>query len=180
MAPADFFVASSRIRSIYVVQIDKQYDTCSEGSAIHVQYELSEQCLSERICTRFLCIDSITFGLFRGTIQSNAGRWKRLPQIVVGISQAAAQPKQNTTTSRWWCTKDLPFFIPNLSKIQHHSFPPPFPFRAYVQGSPPGCGWFQIPGVSQVEKGEHRTQVFLLCICAYVRFATLVPHLLLL
>ena len=33
-------------------------------------------------------------------------------------------------------------------------------------------------GVSQVEKGEHRTQAFLLCMCAYVRFAAVVLLLL--
>ena len=38
----------------------------------------------------------------------------------------------------------------------------------------------KIPGLSQVEKGEHRTQAFFLCIWAYVRFAAVIPLLLLL
>ena len=31
-----------------------------------------------------------------------------------------------------------------------------FIFYIVTQGSPSGCGWLEIPGVSQVEKGEHR------------------------
>ena len=29
-------------------------------------------------------------------------------------------------------------------------------FLVYIQGSPSGCVWIEIPDVSQVEKGEHR------------------------
>ena len=34
--------------------------------------------------------------------------------------------------------------------------------HTYVKGVPAECGCIEIPGVSQVEKGQHRTQAFLL------------------
>ena len=59
---------------------------------------------------------------------------------------------------------------PFVFKFQLHRTSSDFTFRHPC--SPSGCGCcLGIPGVSQVEKGEHRTQAFLLCMCAYVRFA---------
>ena len=44
-------------------------------------------------------------------------------------------------------------------------------YFVHVQGSASACGWLQAPGVSQIGKGEHRTQAFLLRIRGFARFA---------